>query len=196
MSMVPDITTTPAWPNVPEGINSKGRVSGDIEKVSPGRSRRRPTCRSFSFASASTQLGATPEARRWGTRAAAGLARPGTSGNRGWCLGRRPQTAERERSTRQRRQRVCTDSFCVFPFLGRGAETRCLCCRGAGLFLCAGQPQNETGSRHRGQPRRAMETSPPQRLPPLTATKRVFSRSGMRIPSRRPATIFDALTTW
>src|ERR1019366_553499 len=117
MSLVPDITTTPAWPNVPEGINSKGRVSGDIEKVSPGRSRRRPTCRSFSFASASTQLGATPEARRWGTRAAAGLARPGTSGNRGWCLGRRPQTAERERSTRQRRQRVCTDSFCVFPFL-------------------------------------------------------------------------------
>src|SRR5664280_971105 len=34
---------------------------------------------------------------------------------------------------RQRRQRVSTDAFCVFPFLGKGAETRCFCCRGGSL---------------------------------------------------------------
>ena len=48
-------------------------------------------------------------------------------------------TRKRGQSTRQRRQRVCTDSFCVLPFLGRGAETRCSCCRVAGLLVCAGE---------------------------------------------------------
>src|ERR1035441_4617217 len=38
------------------------------------------------------------------------------------------------RSQAQReRQRVSTDAFWVFPFLGKGAETRCFCCRGGSL---------------------------------------------------------------
>ena len=59
-------------------------------------------------------------------------------------------TRERGRSTRQREQRACTDPLGLFPFLKRGAETRCSCCRGAGLSLCAA----EAGPCSRGDPAR------------------------------------------
>jgi hypothetical protein len=42
-------------------------------------------------------------------------------------------TRKRGQSTQQREQRLCTDPLGLFPFLGRGAETRCRCCQGAGL---------------------------------------------------------------
>ena len=44
---------------------------------------------------------------------------------------------KRGQGTRQRRQRPRADSFC-FSFFWRAAETRCSCCRGACLLVCAG----------------------------------------------------------
>ena len=113
--MVPDITATPPAEGPQRVPIRKGRVSGESEKVSPGRLGRTPLP-VLLVCLCNTQLGATPEARRRGARAPA-LAWPGTSGKHRHG-GRQHHTGEQQQSTRQRRQRVSTDSFCVFVFWG------------------------------------------------------------------------------
>jgi hypothetical protein len=60
---------------------------------------------------------------------------PGTGGNAGRFLA--TNTRKGGQGTRQRKQRSCVDSFCVFPFLGkRCGDTLALVAGGTGLLLC------------------------------------------------------------
>src|ERR1035437_7907812 len=107
----------------------KGRVSGESEKVFPGRLGRRPLPVPL-MCLCNTQWGATPEARR-GARAAAGLARPGTSGNPGLLAGRATPHTTR---AKQRRERPCADFFRIFPFSWEGYGNPLLLFPGRGAF--------------------------------------------------------------
>ena len=68
-------------------------------------------------------------------------------GDGGECRQQRQHhTESRQAADRQRRQRVSTESICVFLFLGRGAKTRCSCCRAA-----AEEPSTQKEASNSGQ---------------------------------------------
>lgn len=78
-----------------------------------------------------------PDNQRRGARAPA-LASTGTIGNP-WSAGwEGDHTEERAKDPATGATGLHRLLLCFFPFLERGSETRCSCCRGAGLLVCVG----------------------------------------------------------
>jgi hypothetical protein len=167
--MVPDITATPPAEGPQRVPIRKGRVSGESEKVSPGRLGRTPLP-VLLVCLCNTQLGATPEARRRGARAPA-LAWPGTSGKHRHG-GRQHHTGEQQQSTGNGGNGSAQTPSVFFPYF-RGVRRPVAFVAGArGLLVCAG----EAGPRSRDNPARPPER--PQRCASYPATHAAQRRHG------------------